>query len=159
VSAVKEEEIGWRFIVSSCNWLWLRVTAKEAVSKSNANPVIISHWVINLSQNHINICYRHIPRHRNIWYISGDRLLNYTGSWWIGRTVGYKWRHSNVSNRMWRWDLSSRYRKLESSLLISQILKIHYFMLFYWLIRWSPVTTAWRVLRLRMEKMASRHEV
>jgi hypothetical protein len=30
--AVKEEWFGWRLIVSSCNWLWLRVTVKEGVN-------------------------------------------------------------------------------------------------------------------------------
>jgi hypothetical protein len=34
-SAVKEEGIGWRLIVSYCNWLWLRQIVKEGVNKAN----------------------------------------------------------------------------------------------------------------------------
>jgi hypothetical protein len=43
-SAVKEEGFGWRLIVSSCNWLRLRVIVKEAVNKSNhpiQNPLLL----------------------------------------------------------------------------------------------------------------------
>jgi hypothetical protein len=55
-SAVKEKELGWRFIVSSCNWLWLREIVQEGVNKSNhpiQKPVIISHGAINTWQYYI----------------------------------------------------------------------------------------------------------
>jgi hypothetical protein len=44
-SAGKEEGFVWRLIVSSCNWLRLRVVVKEAVSKSNhpiQNPLLLA---------------------------------------------------------------------------------------------------------------------
>jgi hypothetical protein len=43
-SAVKEEGFGWRLIVSSCNWLWLRETVQEGDNKSNhpiKNPLLL----------------------------------------------------------------------------------------------------------------------
>jgi hypothetical protein len=54
-------------IVSSCNWLRLRVIVKEAVNKSNnpiQNPVIISHEAINTWQYKLpsiaSVCYKAI---------------------------------------------------------------------------------------------------
>jgi hypothetical protein len=43
-SADKEQGVGWRLIVSSCNWLWLRVIVKEAANKSKypiQNPLFL----------------------------------------------------------------------------------------------------------------------
>jgi hypothetical protein len=43
-SAGKDEGFGWILIVSSCNWLWLRVIVQEGVSKSNhpiQNPLLL----------------------------------------------------------------------------------------------------------------------
>jgi hypothetical protein len=43
-SAVKEEGFGWRLIMSSCNWLWVRVIVEQAVNKSRhsiQNPLLL----------------------------------------------------------------------------------------------------------------------
>jgi hypothetical protein len=49
-SAVKEEGFGWRFIVSYCNWLWLREIVKEGANKSS-HPIQSNYW----SRNHKHV--------------------------------------------------------------------------------------------------------